>query len=179
MISVTESLQPFTDFSQIPPDVLANAAERGSRFHTWTENYLSDKWSPISNDIQGYVKSFKRWHSLAVEETLFVEKEIICPQYQFIGHIDWMGRLRGDPENFITVADWKTPITESKTWRIQLAAYWYLAKECLGLNVRRCVVLMPKKDGKVASIKEYTEFQACHFNIFLSTLNCTRYFNDK
>ena len=178
MLSVTESLQPFTDFSQIPPDVLANATERGTRFHKWAECYLLDQWAPVSENIRGYVESLKQWRKIAVEETLFVEKEIICPQYQFMGHIDWIGRLKGDPENFITVLDWKTPLVESKTWRIQLSAYWYLAKK-LGLNVRRCAALMPRKDGKKAALKEYTEFQACHFNIFLSCLNCTRYFNDK
>ncbi len=61
---VTKPLQGFSKYDMIDPDVLANAADRGTRVHKFCEMYakgllFSDNM--IDEDCLNYVKCFKKW----------------------------------------------------------------------------------------------------------------------
>jgi hypothetical protein len=91
-----------------------------------------------------------------------------------MGHADAGLRLV-DGRNM--VVDWKTPATTSPTWGPQISAYLHLA----GLPAYRtvkwdgCMALQPRKDGGPAKATVY-EYSDQDFAIFLSSLNCYKYF---
>ena len=129
LISVTQALEPFTDFSNIPPHVLEHAAWRGTEVHKICAGIARGLWAPApSQELAGRIQSFKRWFSATVEKVVFVEREFICTCYGYIGHPDLGVIIRGD--RGITVIDLKTPIIEGSTWRGQLAAYRHLVECC-------------------------------------------------
>jgi hypothetical protein len=80
----------------------------------------------------------------------------------------------------LVVVDLKTPAAESKTWRLQLAAYHHLVKsdfEKRGLEVElECMSLRLKKTGGEAKAHVYIATPQ-DFAVYLSCLNVHRYFN--
>ncbi|KKL98766.1 hypothetical protein LCGC14_1821120 [marine sediment metagenome] len=62
IISVTQALSPFSDFSGIDPEVLQHAAERGSRVHRACAAYaLGFPALGLHDEDEGYFESFKGW----------------------------------------------------------------------------------------------------------------------
>jgi len=186
--SVTTVLQdPYQKYAfRIPPERLQEAAERGSLVHRIIPNLLdpdrfyvpmADKKSPVA---RGYIQSFMLWHDLMVDETLYIEKELVCDCFQFVGHIDWIGVLI---DGSIAILDWKTPITEGRVWRAQLGAYYHLVIKHLHVLIPRlreskirigAIMLSPT--GKPGRMKEYTKNVYLHFDDFLIALNYRRTF---
>lgn len=174
MISVTQALSPWSDFSQVPPVKLEAACVRGSALHAAFASYALGLWIPeLSDDYRGYFDSFVTWFDAAVEETLAVEEKMVCEKYGFCGHPDWIGIIKGDKHP--TLIDWKTGQTQMKVHRLQIAAYHHLAKEKYG--VKRVLLMHPKPDGKVARVLEHTGTLAMDFSTFLNCLTAWRYFN--
>ena len=140
-----------------------------------------DLWVPpdlITDEIKGYWESYQIFKNEMIDRTIFVEKEIYCDCYQYIGHLDWAGILIR--ETSVTVLDWKSPVTEGNTWRAQVAAYWHLVDKHSdlppGCKVKRCGALMLSPKGKAPKMKEYTEFKVRFFNDFLKALDAHRTF---
>ena len=120
----------------------------------------------IPADYQGYFDSFRRWFDRYVHRVLWVEKELKCEKYGFHGHPDILCTLISDET---VIVDYKTPVTESPTWKAQLAAYGHLA------NIDKTMVLQPHPDGKRAKAIRYTK-QSSDFAAFLNALFAYRYF---
>lgn len=194
LISVTTALGRFVDWNMVPPALLELAGDRGTRVHDLIPSLIFPDRYPLPDDhiiepdIVGYIESFRNWYDKMVDGTWFIEKEIRCNCYGYIGHIDWIGILKG--ENNLSVLDWKTPITASKTWPLQIAGYWHLVEKHLETYhphktmewrhpVARCGTIMLKRDGKPATMKEYTKFNALSFNYFLQALNLAQYFGNQ
>lgn len=172
MISVTQALSPFADFSRVPPATLEAACERGSVLHRAFALHASGLWFPaLATDYQGYFDSFCNWFDLAVEETLAVEEEMACGVYGFCGHPDFVGVIRGD--EFPSLIDWKTGQAKMKSHRLQVAAYHHLAKK---YGVRRVLLVHPKPDGGKASVVGHSGTLARDFATFLNCLSAYRYF---
>ena len=95
-----------------------------------------------------------------------------------MGHIDWVGILRGD--SVITVLDWKTPVQDHIVFACQTAAYWHLIeRHCVlpeGWPVGRCGTLHLDRDGGLAKMEEYTEWSKYYFNGFLLALGYYNFF---
>ena len=170
-ISVTRALSPYTDFSMIHPETLAYAADRGTRVHAVCTDYSLGKFVVVPYDCQGFFESYKGWFDKYVEKVIAVEIELKCDTYGIVGHSDLICVLRNDKEP--TVIDLKTPAATSRLWRVQLAAYYYLAKP--KYNPKRVASLRLKKDGSPPIFNEYTS-QAEDFAAFLSCLFATRFF---
>jgi len=100
--SVTTVLSPFTDFSEIRPDILAAAAARGSRVHAACAAHVNGLWADcfLLQEEKGYFKSFLDWSSRAVSEFRAVEMELADPKLGYMGHPDAhrqnVGRYRID-----------------------------------------------------------------------------------
>lgn len=179
--SVTTVLGCFSDFSRVPPRVLEHAANRGTRIHGAAAAHLSGLWvSKLTPEEQPYFDSFRRWADIMIDKVVFVEKAITCDCFGFKGHPDAALILKG--ETGVTVADWKSPITEGKTWKGQNAAYWHLVDKHGGIpltvavGVKRCASIMLSPKGKTAKMKEHTEDHLNYFNAFLGALQAYKFF---
>ena len=174
MLSVTQVLSPFADFSKVRADVLEYAAWRGTEVHRLCSIYARSL--PIVGEIRrecaGFFLSFQQWFDMNVEQVIFAEKYLEHPAYQYCGHPDLCCLLRGDPGN--TLIDLKTPSTESPTWRGQVSAYGELA-EVNDYPIVRCGSLLLKKDGGIAKFKEYKR-DGRDLAAFLAALTAYRYF---
>ena len=128
MLRVTEILAPYQNFSGIPPDVLSRASERGTLVHRICAVHAKGlAWLlDITSECQGYADSFKDWFKNMVQEVVFVEKRLADKDLGFTGQIDLLVRLKSGKTVLI---DLKTPAALGKTWRMQLAAYAYLARK--------------------------------------------------
>ena len=172
LVSVTQALSPFNDFSMVRPDKLAQACERGSVLHRAFASFTLGLWAPVPAEYQGYFDSFCNWYEATIEETLAVEEEMVCEKYRFIGHPDWVGVIRGDKTP--SLIDWKTGQAKMKGHRLQIAAYHHLAKEKYGVN--RVLLMHPKPDGGRASVVGHTGTLAHDFSVFLNILTGYKFF---
>ena len=120
----------------------------------------------LPEDHQGYFDSFRRWFDRYVHTVIWVEKELRDTTYLFHGHPDILCTLISDET---VIVDYKTPVTESPTWRAQLAAYGHLAK------IDKAMALQPNPDGREAKAIRYTN-QKADFAAFLNALFAYRYF---
>lgn len=175
LLSVTEVLSVYQDFSAITPERLATAANRGTEVHRICAAIARGLWwaSGIPEDQRGYVKSFERWMDVAVAQVLLVEERLECKCHGFTGTPDLVVLLHGD--NRAAVIDLKTPITEGPTWKSQCAAYNHLAHCAAKETVERSGALMLSPKGKMARLREYQR-QAEDFAAFLAALTAYRYF---
>lgn len=172
--SVTTVLAPYSDFSNVRPDVLEAASERGSMVHRACGAMAKGVWAPrVPDEYAGYVESFSIWLHQAVEDVLLVEPELVHPVHGYCGHPDLIVRIKGD-ETY-SLPDLKTPAVTYKPWRVQLAAYRELS-EANGYPIGRVFSVRLKKNGKPPIINEYTSSMTGDFSIFLSCLNVWKFF---
>jgi len=195
--SVTTALARYVDLQHIPPERLQLATARGTKIHDYIFMDLAELWVPpalITPEIEGYWNSYLIFKNTMIEKTILIEERLTCTCYGYTGILDWCGILRG--ENGLTVIDWKSPVTEGKTWRSQVAAYWHLVEKHSdilsrfeirhllmidestpdGLPLKRCGALMLSPKGVTPTFKEYTEFQPDYFNDFLLALGAYQAF---
>lgn len=170
-VSVTRVLQPFNNFSHIPPDVLKNACERGNRVHAAIAAHLSGTFQVVTlpEDERPLLESLIRWCDEMVETVIAIEPEVIHQDHGYIGHPDAILVLKSGEK---VVVDWKTPQVESRSWPIQIAAY------CWALEIGNGMAVQPHPEGKMARGIRY-DFDPKHWQVFLSALICYRWFNQK
>lgn len=176
MITVTQVLSKFSDFSTIREDVLLAAQERGKIVHAYCAAYAKGEWIPsVQSEYEGYFKSFKDWFDGAVSRVHLVEQELFNPTWQYGGHPDLLCTFKNDHR--VVLIDLKTPRTKNKAWPIQIAAYYELIMgvEKFLLPIRAGSLRL-HPDGKPAQFEEYTGDLEMYFNVFLSCLNVYNYF---
>jgi hypothetical protein len=172
LLSVTQILSPFNDFSQVPPDRLTAAAARGTAVHQACAAHARSL--PVFETSGSlYFKSFKNWFDKYVLRALFVEAEFsdqTC--YGIIGHVDLVAEL---VDGRIVVVDYKTPVAESPCWKSQISAYCYLCKTVVGEVEGLALQLSP--EGNAARAIHYKN-TASAFAAFLAALSAYRYFKE-
>jgi len=172
--SVTQALQPFMDFSKVPPDVLQAAADRGSEVHAICACIAKKLWVvEVPDNCAGYVRSFQGWFSSMVDEVVLAEERLYDHARRFHGMPDLICRIKGD--SGLSLVDYKTGATAMPHWEVQIAAYRHLAI-LNGHPVNRILSLRLSKDGKPPKITESTRSMDYLFNVFVSALNCYRHF---
>lgn len=175
-LRVTEVLQPYNNFENIPPHILHNACERGTKVHRYCELYAMDEYFPEpAEELQGYVESFTQWHDEVIDKVLYLELRLYNDLYRITGAVDMIAVLKGDRAP--TVIDYKTPATESKSWALQTAAYQFLADGYEGIKPTRRIALQLRKSGNPPKVIEYTDFEK-HWNIYKGMLAAKRFFDD-
>jgi len=126
---VTSIFSPYVSFDHINPVTLHNACERGTRVHLLCELHMLDEYFPEPDEsLLGYLNSFRGWYDKMVDKLISTEQRIYNDELMLTGAIDIVCAIRGSTTPVII--DIKTPATESKTFRLQLAAYKYLYKHC-------------------------------------------------
>ncbi|MFH2076584.1 MAG: hypothetical protein ABIJ57_14775 [Pseudomonadota bacterium] len=175
--TVTETIAPWVDFSRIPLATLQAAADRGTAVHAACANIA--RALPVigvSVECAGYVASFVGWFDKIVEEALLVEERLFDEANGYCGQIDLLVSTKGGE---LWLVDLKSPVILSKSWKVQIAAYgrlcdlWSVKNN---VNIDRCGSLRLRKDGGIPSMDWYEGSALQDFNIFLSALNCFRFF---
>lgn len=174
---VTEILKPFSNIEYIKPDILKNAAARGTLVHGYCAAIAKDAWLPesmIDQELKGYVKSFNLWKDAQVLKFPIVEKRFQDDKAGFTGQLD-MVILGTDKELYLV--DLKTSARPQKTHPIQMAAY----KHLLLLNnvrVKAAILVYLHKDGDFPEILRFDNLEN-ETQVFFNALDCYKFFNRK
>ncbi len=153
---VTEVLTPYKNFDNVLPEVLAHASDRGDKAHDFCDLYaLNMLIEKPSEEVKPFFESFKFWYDNFVSETVMTEKRLSHPGLFLTGQFDWLGRLKGSDD--LVLVDYKTPRVHEISWRLQMAAYRYLIRELLGIDVKRRISLRLSHEGKPPAVVEYLD----------------------
>jgi len=163
---VTDVLFPLSGLKNIPPDILKNAAERGTKVHEFCDAIMQDLgFFPCDQKIGKYIESFMKWLS---KEFIPRPDRFYCDELRLTGECDAIYRDEGG----LVLVDIKTPVNESKTWMLQGSAYSYLAKKA-GYDIKRIEFVQLSKDGKEPKVYVYD----ADMTLFIKCLEIYRYFN--
>jgi len=115
--------------------------------------------------LDGYVTSFKKW---LPKQFIPRPDRFYCDEFRLTGECDAIYKENGG----LVLVDIKTPIKESKTWRLQGSAYSYLAKKA-GYDIKRIEFIKLDKNGSAPQVYVYEE----DMTLFLKCLEIYRYFD--
>jgi hypothetical protein len=163
---VTDVLFPFSGLKAVDPEILRKAAERGTKVHEICDALIEEIGvGQIDPSLSGYVASFESWY----EGKLFIPKpkRFYCDTYKITGECDAVYIQDGH----LILVDFKTPVKESKTWKLQASAYSYLAEKN-GYQLKRLEFVKLCKQGNEAQVFLYKE----NFDLFLKCLEVYREF---
>lgn len=162
---MTSVLYPFSGLEKINPEIVANAAERGTKVHKICEGIMLGLGEiDVDDKTRPYVESFNKWW-IKGHEVLMMEKRFWCDELEITGQVDLIIRL---PDGVLAIVDLKTSSKPSHTWPAQGAAYAYLAKK-EGHDIQKIYFLHLLKSGKEAKIYEYPvddSFFLCIFRVW-------------
>ncbi len=149
-LRVTEILYPFSGLQHINADVLANAANRGTKVHKICEGIASGIGEIGTDDeTYGYVESFKKWFETDIK-IIEIEKRFWDEDLHITGQVDFIAEIDSE----LSIVDIKTSSKPSKTWQAQGCAYAYLAKKA-GYDIKKIYFLHLNKHGKNPKIFSY------------------------
>jgi len=143
--SVTKIMRILSDdiYSTIDPEILANAASRGSSIHEAIEFYDKFKFIGVEENEKPYFNAYldyKKQHNVV---SIASEVKIYHKQLLYAGTLDAIAIVDGK----VTMVDYKTTaVLHTKLVAVQLAGY-LMALESWGLTVEQVAVLQIKKDG--------------------------------
>lgn len=168
-IRVTEVLYPFSGLKSVPPAILKNARDRGSKVHeicdALIEQIKIEGVFSIDDSISGYINSFNYY----LQDKIFLEKpeRFYCEKYMITGECDAIYQEKDG----LVLVDIKTPLKEGKTWQLQVSAYAYLAEK-YGYKINRIEVVQLCKKGEKPNVFVY-EY---NIDMFLKCLEVYRKF---
>jgi hypothetical protein len=165
-IRVSEVLHHFAGLHSIPLDILRRASERGTLVHENCDAMIMGLGTTFASpQIVGYIVSFGQW----AKNKKFIEKpqRFFCDELMLTGECDGI-YIENDS---LILIDIKTPRKESKTWRLQLSAYAYLARKA-GYDIKRIEAIKLSKEGKPPKIYPYEE----DFNMFMKCFEIYKFF---
>lgn len=168
LVRVSTILSPFSGLSKIDPEVLKKAAERGTRVHNSCDAIAKNLGHFYGADetVDGYVKSFEQWYKPGL--TILKPQRFECHEIGLTGEVDG---IYADDDGKLVLFDLKTPVSESKTWKMQLSAYAYLARKA-GFDIKRIEIIKLSKTGGKPKIFEYEE----DFDMFMHCFEVYKHF---
>jgi hypothetical protein len=171
--SVTQVIRPFIDTAWFLPE----HAERGTAVHAAGLAWLQGLYYPkMRAEYIPYFESFRKWVDIAVDKVVLVEERLVDPELGFTGKPDLICVIKGDSLN--SLPDIKTAQAVSKWWRLQAAAYRWLALKDRGISTHRAFSVRTKKDGSGCwTSPEYPKDCSGDFNLFLGCLNMYKFLN--
>ncbi len=147
---VTNILYHFSGLDKIDVDIVAHAAERGTKVHKICEAIISGLGDHgVDDETWGYVESFKKWWDVG-RQVIAMEQRFWDDCLQITGQVD----LIIDTPDGLAVVDLKTSSKPSKTWQAQGSAYAYLAQQA-GYDIKKIYFIHLNKHGKEPKIYEY------------------------
>jgi len=165
---VTDVLGVYASFNKVNPEVLEAAKVRGTEVHDACDDLIAGVITNLE-EHQGYIESFKQWY--LGKEFIKKPERFYCDKLMLTGECDAI-YICPETRNLVLV-DFKTPARESKSWPLQGAAYYYLAKE-VGIEIGKVEFVKLDKDGKKPKVFEYNHEE--NLPIFLKALELHKYF---
>ncbi len=147
---VTTILYPFSGLEKLNPDIVAHAAERGSKVHKICEGIIQGLGEfGVDDETRGYVESFKLWWEKG-HDVVLMEERFWDDALGITGQVDMIIRT----EEGLVIVDLKTSSRASPTWEAQGNAYAHLAKKA-GYDIKKILFLHLNKNGKDPRIYTY------------------------
>ncbi len=169
-LRVTHVLYPFSGLQNIDADIVAHAAERGTKVHLICEGIMEGLGEiGVDEETWGYVESFKKWWEKEIE-VIKIEERFWDDELEITGKVDM---IINTPDG-LAIVDLKTSSKPSKTWQAQGSAYGYLAKKA-GYDIKKIFFIHLNKHGKEPKIYEYP----LDDSFFLAILRIFIYFYHK
>ncbi len=178
--SVTRILRPLTDFSHVPPDVLARAAAFGTAVHRMI--YLEqggdldeEALDPI---LRPWLDAWRKWRTETKLRVIERERPVYHPLMQYAGTMDLLCVL----DRTLVVVDLKTgiqsPAAGPQTWAYREA----LAEErgVVPVIIKRAVLRIPMQPGTQLPAPPTLEWQtndSLDGNLFRSCYQIYLYLN--
>lgn len=164
---VTQILYPFSGLEKLDQDVVARAAERGTKVHQICEAIMGDLGEiGVDEETRPYVESFKKWWEIGWS-VVAMEKRFWDDELRLTGQLD----LIIHTDQGLAIVDIKTSYKPSKTWKLQGSAYAYLARKA-GYDVKRLYFLHLDRKGRMPKLIEYEIDEG----FFLRVLEVYQYF---
>lgn len=149
-IRVSNILNPFSGLDKINPEVLAHAADRGTRVHRICESIIIGLGEfDVEEETRPYIESFKKWWEKG-HDVIMVEERFWDDDLKITGQVDLIIKT----QDGLAIVDLKTSSRPSKTWPAQGSAYAYLAKKAKH-DIKKIYFLHLLKTGKEAKVYEY------------------------
>ena len=151
-LRVTEVLYPFSGLQNLDQEIVANAGRRGTKVHKICEGILEGLGClGVDDETWGYVESFNQFMAKHPNlKVVALERRFFCEELKITGQIDLICEIDG----VMSILDLKTSSKPSKTWPLQGAAYYYLAKKA-GFDIKQVIFLHLNKHGKTATMWKY------------------------
>jgi len=162
---VTDVLFPLSGLGKIDPDILKNAARRGTEVHQIVECIIKRLGRFDSEETKPYIDSFEQWY--CGKKFVETSKRFYDDKYMVTGECDGIY----EDENGLTLVDFKTPRAESASWIVQGSAYSHMGKQ-VGYKINRIEFVQLMWTGKAAKSYFYKE----NFEMFIECLNVYKHF---
>jgi hypothetical protein len=134
-------------YSQIDPVTLAKAADRGTRVHEAIDLIDQGIWTPIEDDIDGYIQAYQRWKDDFQPEIIATEWRCYHRTMLYAGTADKIVKLPKQGEG-MTIVDIKTSAAYIPFLvDVQLAGYASMIESWPGMKVGSTWGLHLKPDG--------------------------------
>lgn len=134
---------------------IEQAADIGTTVHNTAENILRNKnaeeYSGYYNnrELNNSIHSFLQWYEQVKDKIEVLSMEVSLVDNAFRGTYDLLARINGK----IYLVDFKTSNHIGYRYMMQLAAYRYLIKTNLNIDIEGCLILQLSK--KTIKFKEY------------------------
>lgn len=148
---VSEVLQPLADYSHIKASVLKNKQDIGTMVHLAIEDFLNDDLPILTAESEGYFESFCKWRSCVKPKFVQTEQRYFNDALMLTGCLDAIANINGVE----TLVDYKTSVSESKTWILQAHLYYYLAKPSNEALASIVLFIKLSKDGTLPKVFPY------------------------
>ena len=143
--SVTQVLEPFDDWSSVPPDVLEAARDRGTRVHAACALDLLGTLdeSSVDDEVAPYLLQFRRFLVESRFEAALSEHQVWSGRLGYAGTLDLFGDLPNAKSALIDIKSGAMPRSVGP----QTAAYARALKDSAGMSAasRWCLLLTPDK----------------------------------
>jgi hypothetical protein len=158
---VTSILYPFSGLEKIDAEIVARAADRGTKVHKICEGIIQGFGElDVDDETRPYVESFKQWWEKG-QEVIAIEERFWDDELHITGQLDLIIKT----SEGLAIVDLKTSSKPSPTWEAQGSAYAYLAKKA-GYDIQKIYFLHLLRTGKEARIYEYPIDDSFFFAIY-------------
>lgn len=129
--NVTGIIGPLSDFSRVPPHILAHAQARGTAVHKAAELHLRNDLdeTTLDEEVAPYFYQFLRFLRESGFKPELSEQRVWSEKYWYAGTLDLFGRMNRKS----AMIDLKTPIIMRPATGVQLAAYETAFREREGI----------------------------------------------